>query len=92
MITTQFWIKYRTARTLPGFRRTADYRTQYEGNIPEELVSRHNNHFTLNLGKLPIESEYLKPGVAVDIELVATRSFGGRSTEQKIDWRGEIRR
>ncbi|NEP13163.1 MAG: collagen-like protein [Symploca sp. SIO2C1] len=92
LVATQFWIKYRTARTRPGFRRTAEYRTKYEGNIPEELVSRHNNHFTLNLGKLPIESRYLKPGVAVDIDLVATRSFAGRSTEQKIDWKGEIRR
>ncbi|NEP57393.1 MAG: collagen-like protein [Symploca sp. SIO2G7] len=92
LVTTEFWLKYRTARTRPGFRRTADYRTRYESNIPQELVKRHNNHFTLDIGKLPIESQYLKPGVAVDIQIVATRSFGERSTEQKIDWKGEIRR
>ncbi len=92
MIATQFQIKYRAARASDRFSSNADYRTRYEGNIPAELVSRSNNRFTLNLGKLPIESEFLRPGVAVEIELVATRSFAGRSTEQKIEWRGQIRR
>jgi len=92
LIATQFQIKYRAARGSDRFSSNADYRTRYEGNIPAELVSRNNNRFTLNLGKLPIESEFLRPGVAVEIELVATRSFAGRSTEQKIEWRGQIRR
>jgi hypothetical protein len=92
LISTQFRLKYNSTRSGDRFDRTADYRTRYEGNIPVELVSRNNNRFVLNLGKLPIESEFLRPGVGVEIELVATRSFAGRSTEQKIQWRGEIRR
>ncbi|MBE9129835.1 collagen-like protein, partial [Coleofasciculus sp. LEGE 07081] len=91
LISTQFWIKYRTASG-DRFRRFYDYRTRYEGNIPAELVTRNNNRFTLNLGKLPIEREFLKPGVPLDVELVAIRSFAGHSAEQKITWQGEIKR
>ncbi|MCA1995213.1 MAG: collagen-like protein, partial [Coleofasciculus sp. S288] len=86
LISTQFWIKYRSARSSDRFDRNPDYRTRFEGNIPAELVSRSNNRFALNLGKLPIAPEYLRPGIPVDIELVATRSFAGRSAEQKIEW------
>lgn len=92
LITTQFRIKYKAARESDRFGRDFDYRTKYEGNIPAELVSRSNNRFVLNIGKLPIDSEFLRSGVPVEIELVATRFFAGRSAEQKIEWRGEIRR
>ncbi|HEY9795534.1 MAG TPA: hypothetical protein V6D30_07825 [Leptolyngbyaceae cyanobacterium] len=92
LVSTQFRIKYSSTRSGDRFDRDYDYRTRYEGNIPAELVSRDNNRFTLNLGKLPIESQFLRPGVAIKIDLVATRSFAGNSTEQKIQWKGEIRR
>ena len=92
LISTQFRIKYRTARGSDRYFRDNNYRTRYEGNIPAELVSRNNNRFVLNIGKLPIDSEFLQSGVPVEIELVATRSFAGNSTEQEIQWRGEIRR
>jgi hypothetical protein len=92
LISTQFRIKYGAANSSDRFDRNLDYRTRYEGNIPAELVSRSNNRFVLNIGKLPIDSQFLRSGVPVEIELVATRSFAGHSTEQKIQWRGEIRR
>lgn len=92
LIATQFRIKYKTSNSGDRFRADYDYRTRFEGNIPAELVSRSNNRFVVNIGKLPIEPQYLKTGLPVEIELVATRSFAGRSAEQKIEWRGEIRR
>jgi hypothetical protein len=92
LIATQFRIKYKVSESGDRFRERFDYRTRYEGDIPAELVTRSNNRFVLNLGKLPIAPQYLKSGLPVEIELVATRSFAGRSTEQKIEWRGEIRR
>jgi hypothetical protein len=91
LIATQFRIKYKTS-SLGSFDRNEDYRTRYEGTIPAELVSRSNNRFVVNIGKLPIEPQYLRSGLPVEIELVAIRSFAGRSAEQKIEWRGEIRR
>lgn len=91
MLDTQFRLKYRTANSGDRFRRFYDYRTRYDGIIPAELVTRHNNRYTLEIGKLPIEAEYLRPGVAIEIELVATRSFAGHSAHQEMNWRGEIR-
>lgn len=91
LISTQFRIKYKTSSSNDRFRGDYEYRTRYEGNIPAELVTRNNNRFVVNIGKLPIESRYLSSGLPVEIELVATRSFAGRSAEQKIEWRGEIR-
>ena len=94
LVSTQFSLKYRSTPSDARFNRynasRSDYKTRYEGNIPAELISRNKNRFTLNLGKLPISSEFLQPGVAADIELVATRSLGDRSTKQKINWNGEI--
>lgn len=92
LISTQFRIKYKASESGDRFRERFDYRTRYEGDIPADLVTRSNNRFVLNLGKLPIAPQYLKSGLPVEIELVATRSFAGRSAEQKIEWRGEIRR
>jgi hypothetical protein len=91
LISTQFRIKYKTSSSNDRFRGDYEYRTRYEGNIPAELVTRNNNRFVVNIGKLPIESRYLSSGLPVEIELIATRSFAGRSAEQKIEWRGEIR-
>lgn len=92
LISTQFRIKYKTSESGDRFRERYDYRTRYEGTIPAELITRTNNRFVLNVGKLPIEPQYLKSGLPVEIEVVATRSFAGNSAEQKIEWKGEIRR
>ncbi|MDZ7963210.1 MAG: collagen-like protein [Aulosira sp. DedQUE10] len=89
-IQTQFQVKFRSQDNSSGL---SDYRTVYEGDIPAELVTRDYNRFTLALGKLPMSrSVALTPGVNVDIEVVATRSLGGRSAKQGINWQGAIRR
>ena len=93
VLATQFHIKYRTSRNDNGPRpdSTFDYTTRYEGPIPDELVKLEGQGFTLDIGKLPIDSKHLKPGVNVDIEITATRSLGGRSAQKTISWKGKIR-
>lgn len=66
------------------------YKTEYEGDIPNELVTRDYNRFTLALGKLKIPDEALRPGINVNIEVVATRSLGIRSAKQTISWQGAV--
>ncbi|MTJ50659.1 collagen-like protein [Dolichospermum sp. UHCC 0259] len=89
VINTRFKIKYRAQ---DNFDDAFNPQTLYEGEIPTELVSRNYNNFTLALGKLKIPSQALNPGVKVDIEVVAIRSLGGRSAQQKMSWQGVIRK
>ncbi|MCF4966316.1 collagen-like protein [Nostoc sp. CMAA1605] len=89
VINTQFRVKFRIKDNNAGF---GDYQTQYEGEIPANLVTRDYNRFTLALGKLNIKRENLRPGVNVDIEVVATRSLGERSAKQTITWQSAIRK
>ncbi|MEH2041302.1 collagen-like protein [Nostoc sp.] len=88
-INTQFRVKFRAQDSSHGF---SGYKTEFEGDIPTELVTRDYNRFTLALGKLKIPDEALRPGVNVDIEVVATRSLGTRSAKQTISWQGAIRK
>lgn len=88
-LNTQFRIKYRAR---DNFADAFDYRTLYEGDIPSELVTREYNRFTLNLGKMKIPRDALRPGTNVDIEVVATRSLGRRSAQQTLKWQGAIRK
>ncbi|MDZ8137296.1 MAG: collagen-like protein [Nostoc sp. DedQUE04] len=88
-INTQFRVKFRAQDSLHGF---SGYKTEFEGDIPTELVTRDYNRFTLALGKLKIPDDALRPGVNVDIEVVATRSLGIRSAKQTISWQGAIRK
>ncbi|MFN5874442.1 MAG: collagen-like protein, partial [Aphanizomenon sp.] len=89
VINTQFRVKYRAQ---DDFDDSWNFQNLYEDQIPAYLVSRNYNNFTLALGKLKIPSQALKPGVKVDIEVVAIRSLGGRSAQQKISWQGVIRK
>ena len=89
VINTRFKVKYRAQ---DNFDDAFNPQTLYEGEVPEALVSRSYNNFTLALGKLKIPSQALSPGVKVDLEVVAIRSLGGRSAQQKISWQGVIRR
>lgn len=89
VINTQFRVKYRAQ---DNFDDAFNAQTLYEGEVPADLVSRSYNNFTLALGKLKIPSQALNPGVKVDIEVVAIRSLGGRSAQQKISWQGIIRK
>jgi len=84
LIATEFYVKYRITTSDSRFRAVYDYTLKYEGNIPPNLIEYNENSFTLSLGQLPIDPKYLQPGVGVEIELLATRSFADNSTEQKI--------
>ncbi|WP_414569668.1 collagen-like protein [Nostoc sp. CCY 9925] len=88
-INTQFRVKFRAKDSSYGF---SDYKTEYEGDIPDEFVTRDYNRFTLALGKLKIDNEALRPGVNVEIEVIATRSLGERSAKQTIRWQGVVRK
>lgn len=90
LIATKFDVKYRTTRSDPRFRPVSDYRTKYEGQMPPELIVFQGNKFIFNIGKLPIDPEDIKPGLGIEIEVSATRSFGGYSKEQTIVVRDKI--
>ncbi|WP_414542556.1 collagen-like protein [Nostoc sp. CCY0012] len=85
VIQTQFRVKFRARERFGG------YKTEYDGDIPNELVTRDHNRFILALGKLKIPDYALRPGVNVDIEVLATRSLGERSAQQTINWQSAIR-
>lgn len=84
LITTKFQIKYSVTRSDPRFRPVSDYLTKYSGEIPDNLVKLNGDRFTLEIGKLPIAEEYLKSGLGVEVEILATRTFSGYSANQKI--------
>ena len=66
------------------------YKTKYEGSIPPEAIAKNDNLFTLQLGKLPIPPEYLKPGLEVEVEVIAKRSLGDNSQVKKLSTRTTI--
>ena len=86
IINTSFSLKYRVSNSTENarFRRVADYKTKYEGEVPTEAIIRNGDRFTLNLGQLPIPPQYLETGTAVELYLTVQRSFGDRSAVQKI--------
>lgn len=91
ILTTQFRLKYRVARDSHTDRpRSGAYVTRYEGDVPAEMVSQDRQRFTLDLGQLPIDAQYLQPGTAVDVELSAVRSLGDRAVEQQVTWKGQV--
>ncbi|MEB3312485.1 MAG: collagen-like protein [Snowella sp.] len=92
LIATKFQIKYNITRSDPRFRPVSDYSTKYSGEVPDDLVTLKGDRFTINLGKLPIPEEYLKPGLGVEVEVVANRSFSNYSTSQKFYVRDLISR
>lgn len=85
LIATQFTLKYKTTRSQDlRFRPASDFTTRYEGTIPPELIQQTGDRFILNIGKLPIDPDSLKPGIGIEVELTATRTFAGNSATQKI--------
>ncbi|MEM8830991.1 MAG: collagen-like protein [Cyanobacteria bacterium P01_G01_bin.19] len=88
LIATDFLIKYKVGeksenKSFFGGSRTI-YKTKFEGSIPPEAINRQGNLFTLQLGQLPIPPEYLKPGLKVEVEVVAKRSLGRNSEVKKL--------
>ncbi|WP_036479262.1 hypothetical protein [Myxosarcina sp. GI1] len=86
VLNTDFTIAYRVSPSSEEarFRRVYDYETKYSGEVPAEAIIREGDRFTLELGKLPVPPESLQPGVAIEVSLVANRSLGDRSKEQKM--------
>ena len=92
VLNTEFEIVYETTPSAPRGRFDDNYKTRYEGKIPPEFVSLESHRFTVNIGRLSIDEQYLRGGLNIKIELRMIRSLGERSAEQKIEWRGAIRR
>ena len=96
VLDTDFTIKFRVSRSTDEakFRRVFDYKTQYEGAVPSEVIQKNGDRFTINLGQLPIPPEYLEPGTTIEVQLLANRSFADNkySKEQKITVRDTIER
>lgn len=88
IVTTDFTVSYRVGEG--GRRRPSRYRTRYEGTVPADLVQQNYNRFVIDIGRLPIDAEYLTPGTYVEIEVVARRSLGNNSAEKKLEWRGRL--
>lgn len=84
LVKTQFKLKYRTTQADPRFRPPTDYSTRFDGDVPQELVNLRGNQFVINLGQLPIAPEHLRPGLGVEVELTAIRTFSGYSAEQRL--------
>ncbi|MBE9206015.1 collagen-like protein [Nostoc sp. LEGE 06077] len=89
VLQTKFRVKFRARDNFGGF---SDYKTVYEGDVPPEFVTRDYNRFILALGKLKIPENALRPGINVDIEVIATRSLGELSAKQTINWQSAIRK
>ena len=85
LILTDFSLRYRTSKSKEAqFRRVFDYKTLYESKIPPEAIEYQNNRFIINVGQLPIPPEALAAGTAVEVKLIANRSFAGNSKKQEI--------
>jgi hypothetical protein len=94
LVLTDFSVKYRVTKAVnqDSYRPIVDYKTKYEGEIPAELIQQNGSNFTLSLGQLPIPPEYLQPGAVIEIQLIAHRSFAGKSKDQQITVRDTIPR
>ena len=86
IIETQFHIRYKTKSE----GRRGRYVTRYEGVLSEELSLRDHNRFTLNIGQLPVDQEYLKPDTEARLEITATRTLADNTAEQALAWNGQI--
>lgn len=88
---TTFHIHYRsTNRHRLGAPR-GNWQTHYRGEVPAAAVTQDYNRFSLDLSQLPVEPQYLRPGVPVQIELTVTRSLGQRSATKILNWQENIR-
>ena len=52
--------------------------------ISAAIITRKNQRFALEIGKLSIERKYLSPGTTVEIELAVIRFLDTNSAEQQI--------
>lgn len=91
LVATDFTVKYRVRNNDGGlFGLYSNYHTKFEGQIPSQLIGRNGDNFTIKLGQLPIPQEFLKPGVPIEVQLIANRSLGNYSRQQEIVVRDKI--
>lgn len=88
---TTFHIHYRSTNRHQLDAPRENWQTHYQGEVLAAAVTQDHNRFSLDLSQLPIEPQYLRPGVPVQIELVVTRSLGQRSVSTTLNWQGNIR-
>lgn len=86
VVETRFYVKYKTKTD----DRRARYITQYEDDLPADLLSRSYNKFTLDIGQLPINERYLRPGTQARLEVTIMRTLANNTAEQTLTWNGEL--
>jgi hypothetical protein len=89
-INSQFRVIYRTRNPNPEFRQGYTYTTRYDGVLDPAYVQQNQGEFKLQIGALPIDSQYLQRGTAIELEVIAERSFASHSTSQTIRWTGVV--
>lgn len=95
VLNTDFSLRFRVSKSADEarFLRVFDYKTKYEGQVPSEAIERNGDRFTIKIGQLPIPPEFLELGTAIEVQVVANRSFAEKySKEQKITVRDVIER
>jgi hypothetical protein len=91
LVKTDFVVKYRVDNSDDeAFRKIYDYQTQNPG-VPTNLITRNADVFTIKLGQLGIPPEHLQPGVKIEVQVEAKRSFGDRSTVKQISAKHKIK-
>lgn len=86
IVETQFYVKYKIKRD----DRRGRYITQYEGDLPADLLVRSYNKFALNIGQLPINQDYLQPGTQARLEITIVRTLADNTAEKTLTWNGEL--
>ncbi|NJL84974.1 MAG: hypothetical protein HC886_01740 [Leptolyngbyaceae cyanobacterium SM1_1_3] len=89
-LSTQFHLTYSTAAADRGDGPRTRYISRYEDFVPADLVTRSQNRFVLNLGRLPISGNHLRSGTSAKFELKAVRTFGPYQAEQILEWQGRL--
>jgi hypothetical protein len=86
LVETRFHLRYQVQDGDRGSR----FVTRYDAELPTELFNQSQDRFTLNLGQLPIGSEYVQAGTEVRVKLTITRAYAGKQTEQVLNWDGRM--
>ncbi len=67
------------------------YYDRFEGKLPPNLLHLDGDHISIDVGRLPIDPEYLKPGKWVHITLDLEREMGSYSTHLPFQLKKQIR-
>lgn len=87
LVKTDFIVEYRVkdgGEDSSKFRTIFDYRDQAEATSP--AIIRDGDLFTIRLGQLGIPPEQLQPGVKLEVNVTARRSFADKSKVKEISF------